>query len=121
MSMKDNPGSGYVMAAADVMLMLPETSVLGNGHRITRRRECEMLHELFDENLPPGIPRPEETFLFVDEDTSDDLEQGKMYVRWDESDLFYRQEKPCMVEMRDLLRKAGKEAEPTFCQWAIWG
>ena len=120
MSMKDNPGSGYVMPAEDVIRMLPE-ELRERATELLEDNDWEALHDFFEENLPPGIPRPEETFRFGDEDTSDDLESGKVYVRWDESDLFTRQEKPCMVEMRDLLRKAGREIEPTLCNWAIFG
>ena len=114
MSMRDNPGSGYVMAAQDVIRMLPEelreqaTALLGDA-------DGEGLHDFFEENLPPGIPRPEETFRFGDEDTSDDLESGTMYVRWDESTLF------TLVPTIGLeaMRKLGNE--PIFCQWAIFG
>ena len=115
MSMKDNPGSGYVMAAEDVIRMLPE-ELREQATALLEDNDWEALQEFLDENLPPGIPRPEETFLFGDEDTSDDLHSGTMYVRWDEDDLFIRQEKPCMSIMRELAAK-----EPTFCQWAIFG
>ena len=114
MSMKDNPGSGYVMAAEDVIRMLPE-ELREQATALLEDNDWEALHEFFEENLPPGIPRPEETFRFGDEDTSDDLESGTMYVRWDESDLFTMTPTLGLEE----LRKLGKE--PTFAQWAIWG
>ena len=121
MSMKDNPGSGYVMAAEDAILLLPEDKRAA-ATELLADNDTEALQEFVEKHLPESIPAPETIFRFGDDDTSDDLHPGSIYVCWDESDLFMRTEKPCLTAIREITRSAaGTAKEPELCHWAIWG
>ena len=121
MSMKDNPGSGYVMAADDAILLLPEDK-RAKAKELLEDRDTENLQAFFEKHLPEHIPAPETIFPFGEDDTSDDLQEGGIYACWAESDLFIRTEKPCLAAIREITRSAaGMAKEPELSYWAIWG
>ena len=115
MGMKDNPGCGFVIAAAELIAALPHRHQ-AKAQDLLENCDVEPLQELLSQHLPPILPRPAEVFVFGDEDTSDDLEQGTVYVLFEEEDLYTRVEKP---EMQAFHKAIGQK--PQFCQWTVWG
>ena len=78
--------------------------------------DLEAIQEFLAEHLPPTLPLSAEAFLLGHDDWGDDLEQGTVYVRFDEEELYTKVETP---EMQAFLRAIGKK--PQFRQWTMWG
>jgi len=76
----------------------------------------EGFQDFLEKNLPATFPRPTETFILSDEDTSEELEIGTMYCIWDESQLYT---KALTHEAKAMHRAIG--TTPEFMRWAIWG
>lgn len=114
MSMRDYPCSGYVLSANKVLKILPE-SCRELAQDLIEDGDWEGLQEYLRMHLPPQFPQPAEVFLMSDEDTSDDLERGKLYCRWDEEQLYEKIETKEMVSLREVTDK------PEFCHWSMWG
>ena len=55
MSMRDNPGSGYVMAAADVLLMLPE-ELWAQATALLEDNDWEVLHDFLEDESAAWNP-----------------------------------------------------------------
>ena len=67
--------------------------------------DLEAIQELLEEHLPPTLPCPAEAFVLGHDDWSEDLEQGTVYVRFDEDDLYTKVETPkCKPSIRPLGR-----------------
>jgi hypothetical protein len=115
MSCKDNPCSGYVVPVEDLIPALPHEHQ-ARANELLADNDYEAMQELLTERLPAVLPRPEQVFVFGDEDTSDDLTSGGMYVEFAESDLYVKVEKPCL---KAFLQAIGKK--PEYCLWSMWG
>jgi hypothetical protein len=114
MSMKDHPTNGYVLEASKVVdAFFPEDRqearlLLDDGDWEGFQKHCE--------KLPANFPRPVETFLFGDEDSSEELEKGELYCRWEEDQLYKKVASPGLVVIRGILN-----ITPEQKSWAMWG
>lgn len=68
-----------------------------------------------ESHWPENLPELEDVFLLADEDESDNLERGGIYLQFDESTLFT---KTPTEKMKRLMRNG---AEPSYERWTIWG
>ena len=115
MSMRDNPGCGYVLPVTDLITALPQPDQ-AKATELLDNHDFEALQELLSQYLPSPLPRPAEIFVLGDDDSSDDLEQGITYARFDEGDLYIKVERPAI---QALLQAIGQK--PEFSQWTVWG
>ena len=114
MSMKNYGASGYLIKASDIEPFLP---VL---HRVEYREllengDWEGIQEFLEENLPPIFPPCCEVYLHSDENESEDLEHGEIYVTFDESDLFVKTPTPIMQALETA------KVAPKYQRWVQWG
>ena len=115
MSMQDTPATGYVLEAHKAILLLKLSDRIA-AELIYEDDNSEGLQDYLEKNLPCEFPRPAEVFILSDEDTSEDLERGQMYVRWDEEELYIRTDTPAMKAIRNSLGEIPKPA-----LWTVWG
>ncbi|MCK9462604.1 MAG: hypothetical protein M0R80_23545 [Proteobacteria bacterium] len=115
MSMKDNPCSGYVLEAEKLLTVFDPTD-RDTAQWLIEEGDHEGFQELLENKFPKTFALPAETFIFSDEDTSEEMEAGKMYCRWDESDLYQKLER---TELLFLKRAIG--TTPQMANWTIWG
>jgi hypothetical protein len=114
MSMKNYAGSGWLIKASDIEPLLP---VL---HRVKYREllengDWEGIQDFLSENWPDNLPKFNDVYLHADEDESEDLEHGEIYVSFDESDLFVKTPTPAFAAMKSA------NVEPKFQRWVQWG
>ncbi len=122
MSMRQNPGSGYVVKLDDlkeaIIKVLPEAE---------KAKFAEDLDAAIGdpdaviEALAPcmevmQLPVPEHVFeLGADDEPDDELERNTWYVLFDESELFVR------TPTAELTRLKSLKVEPKLHNWAIFG
>jgi hypothetical protein len=114
MSMKTYAGCGYLSKASDLEPILP---VL---HRVEYREliekgDTEEIQKFLSENWPVHFPPFIEVYCHFEEDESEDLEHGEIYVIFVQEDLFVTTPTKGFSTMKD----AG--VEPKFAQWVQWG
>jgi hypothetical protein len=116
MSMKSYPDSGYLMKAGDLIPALPE-SEREKAAELLENLDTEKLQELFREKLPENVACPFDVFAPCDEDDlGEGMEAGEVYARFDEGDLYVKQETPELKALASLL--GGKV--PAMNNWGIW-
>lgn len=117
MGMRENPGSGFIVPVIQLIQnCLPKDKQAEALDILDTGWNAGGLPEFLAEHLPDELPQPEELFELADEDTpGDDMEQGVVYARFDESDLYSRMEKPALKELHRL------GINPTEASWSIWG
>lgn len=109
MSMKENACSGYVVELNKLNHLIPD-EYLEEYENFMDSIELEKLDELLGKVLQLNV----NCFQLNDDDNSDDLEVGTIYIRFDESDLYEKIEKPVLKELKD------KGVKPQEANWAIW-
>lgn len=112
--MKNYGASGYLIKASDLEPLLP---VL---HRVEYREllesmDQEEIQNFLSENWPANFPPFNDVYIHAEEDESEDLEHGEIYVSFDESDLFVKTPTPAF----EVLKAAN--VEPKFQRWVQWG
>jgi hypothetical protein len=115
MSVKGNPCSGYVLEAEKLLTALNADDRVAASLLIDTG-DWKGFQGFLETHLPPVFPKPDQTFIFGHDDNSDDLEPGKMYCLWDESQLYAKVEK---YELKVLEKGVGMK--PQFTNWTIWG
>lgn len=133
MTMKDTGCFGYVLKADDFFAVLLQVAqrtldageMLGkvtaakalavaiqSGH--ANRDDCEELATVLQEIAPAlDFPPPETCYMLGDEDSSDDLEHGIVYVIFDESSLWVKTPTPGMMQLA--------HREPEVAMWCAFG
>jgi hypothetical protein len=122
MSSRTWPSSGYVIEAAKLAALLPE-SVRGDYERMLdldredAEYDQEAVQEFLQEHLPGRTPSPSSVFILGGDDSpGDQLEEGVWYAYYDESDLY---EKTLTAEAREMQTLLGEL--PTREEWGIYG
>ena len=135
MSMRENPGSGYVVKLDDlkeaIIKVLPEAekakftedldAAIGDPDAVIEEYtaelnpnsgEAKILHNIEGMQLPV----PEHVFeLGADDEPDDELERNTWYVLFDDSELFVR------TPTAELTRLESLKVEPKLHNWAIFG
>jgi hypothetical protein len=122
MSMRENPGSGYVVKLDDlkeaIIKVLPEAEKA----KFTEDLDAAIGDpDAVIEALAPcmegmQLPVPEHVFeLGPDDEPDDELERNTWYVLFDESELFVR------TPTAELTRLKSLKVEPKLHNWAIFG
>lgn len=121
MSMEDYPTSGYILPLEKY------SEIVRKAFRPEVVEEYEDVVEFGDEDgilewiekhplASLNFPTPSEVFALTDEDTpSENMEAGKFYLLFEESDLYYR------VETKQLCAMEEAGVRPSFEHWAKWG
>lgn len=115
MSMRDIPASGYVINGRLLVPTLPQEYQVAATQALDDQ-DCEAFNEILNFHLPEVFPDYQQAFLFGDEDTSEELERGEVYVIFDESDLFVKTPKPELLAFRKAVGK-----DPEYQRWSVWG
>jgi hypothetical protein len=122
MSMRENPGSGYIVKLEDLTAALCRQLTAEEQQKFLAAIEAasgdqdEMLDLARSYSEKQNLPAPASVFLLAEEDANDgDMERGKWYVTFDQADLFERKPKAAFQLMQQL------KVEPTFHNWAQWG
>lgn len=122
MSMNENPGSGYVLPAADLVTVIPNAlqgsfkAALDEGWEDVRDwieahwAKCQEVYPSLPDLDPNSVYRP------ADEDTVDGetMEHGVIYVMFDESDLFIKTPSAANLFMEK------KSIKPRHSRWSVW-
>lgn len=115
MSMRENPGSGYVVDAYKMTPFLPESQRAAYEDAL-ENCDRETAANILGEHLPQEFPMFSDVYIPTDEDTVDDpMETGGIYVIFDEEDLYVRTPKPEMEHISAL------GVTPEFVRWSVWG
>ena len=114
MSMSTSGASGYVVKAESFTHLLPENLREKFTQAITDQ-DTELVDEILGENVPANHPTFESSFVLKDEDDTDSLEKGVVYICFQDDDLFVQTPKPELEWLRS------KGIDPQFERWATWG
>ncbi len=114
MSMRSIPASGYTVKASEFTKVLPENQQERYAKAITDQ-DAELVDEILNEHLPQDFPGYEQVYLVAEEDESDELEKGEVYVVFDESDLYVKEP----TRQHEIMRF--QEISPKFSRWTVWG
>lgn len=115
MASTDKPTAGYLVEAKQLIQLLPH-EVQDEYDQYVADLDSEDAAQLIDKHWPATAAKPAELFVFAPEDTSEELEEGVMYARFDESDLYL---KTPSRKARQLERMGVKM--PSFYMWNTWG
>jgi hypothetical protein len=117
MSMRENPGGGFVAKVEALISLLPV-----ENQQEAREILADWLNEKWSlcdylcDFLPEHFPRPVEVFMLGDEDTPDgEMERGIVYAIFEEDDLYER------VPSAKLKAMEAKGVRPQFSNWTVWG
>ena len=114
MSMKDTACSGYTVKASAFTPVLPE-SIRERYTKAIEDQDWENVDEILNEHMPADFPGYESAFVLNDEDNSDGLERGEVYVIFQDEDLFVQ----TPTRAHDLMKAQG--ISPEFNRWTTWG
>jgi len=112
--MDSTGASGYVVKASVFTSFLPEHLREQFTQAITDQN-TELVDEILGENAPEAFPTFESSFFLKDEDTTDNLDKGEVYICFQDDDLYHLVPKP---ELEFLHSKGIK---PEFERWTTWG
>jgi hypothetical protein len=122
MSMRENPGSGYVVKLDDLKAAVLKALPEAKQAQFSRAVEDAIGHsDALIEAISPymkglQLPIPEHVFELGDDDeTGDELERHQWYVLFDESELYVRTPKAEFTRLKSL------KVEPKFHNWAVFG
>lgn len=116
MSNQENPCSGYVIEAAKLAALIPNEQRAAFNEALANQ-DFEQAVKLLDQFIPNGTACPSSIFTLTDTDTGDgELEEDVPYAYFDEEDLFIKQERPELIQLREKIGEA-----PTAHSWTIWG
>lgn len=116
MSNQEHPCSGYVIEAAQLAILIPENHRTAFNNALANH-DFEEAVKLLDQFVPDGTACPSSIFALTDTDTGDgELEEDVAYAFFDEDDLFTKNEKPELIQLR---AKIGES--PSAHSWTIWG
>lgn len=113
--MKDIASSAYVVRAITLQNLFPQSKQRKDFEHLIAENKCKDVEKFLKINLPKRFPLPESVFIFGDEDTSDDLQVGEMYVEFAESDLFVQ--KPTLLNSNLV----AEGVLPKFVRWCTFG
>lgn len=114
MSMDCTGASGYVVKASVFTSLLPE-HLREKYTQAIADQNTELVDEILGENAPEAFPTFESSFTLKDEDTSDNLERGEVYICFQDEDLFHLTPKPEL----EFLKSKG--INPEFERWTVFG
>lgn len=112
--MKDIPASGYTVEVETFLPLLNAEQASELKDLMEDPAAGEEILELLNSCIP-GIPPIAEVFHFDGDDSSEDLELGKFYALFEESDLYEKTPKPALLFLHE------KKVKPNFCRWSCWG
>jgi hypothetical protein len=113
MTVRENPGEGYLVEAAKFVENEP---LLEKYAQLLEDADYENALEALNEWLKERhLPEAEEIFSFGDDDTPGEFGRGIPYVRFDESVLFER--KPTFQHTGLI----GRGLAPQHGCWSMWG
>lgn len=116
MGMRENPNGGYVVELDELKKILPVDKIEALDKLIDDFADDDTFVEFLNPIMQEmGFPKVWSVW-FADEDfASDDLEQGKFYVSFDENDLF-------IIEPKDEYeRLTAKGIKPQLSFWTVRG
>jgi hypothetical protein len=111
--MQTSGASGYTVKAESFTSLLPE-NLREEFTQAIADQDVDLVDEILGENVSPEFPMFESFFL-RDEDDTDTLEKGVVYICFQDEDLYIRTPKPEL----EWLQKQG--INPAFERWAVWG
>ena len=114
MSVKSNAGSGYLIEATKLLLLLP-SNVQDEYDQYVADHDFAEAMGLLDRHLPKLFPMPAEIFILGPDDHGEELEQELPYARFEEAVLYERQPTPQLLSLR---RQA---SDPRYFRWTVWG
>ena len=147
---QDHANTGYVVAAQVVVDYFCSKQSRINGHAydsayptsqdrgwenhlkmllveaVTNEEQAEKLLEALQSAMRrAGLPKPDDCFVMNDEDTSDELQRGHVYLVFDGDALFVRTPTESMARMicieRGQLTEIGQTLVPRPAQWCKFG
>lgn len=114
MGMQSSGASGYVVKAEAFTNLLPE-NLRAKFTQAIADQDTELVDEILGENTPPEHPTFESSFVLKDEDDTDSLERGVVYICFQDDDLFV------LTPKRELEWLRGHGIDPQFERWTTWG
>jgi hypothetical protein len=115
-SNRENPSSGYLIEATKLVVLIPEKHRTAFNTALTDY-DFETATTLLDQFVSDGVACPSSIFVLSDTDTGDpELEEDVPYAFFDEDDLFTKQERPELTQLRAAIGEA-----PAAHSWTIWG
>lgn len=112
--MKTYGASGYVIKASELIPLMPN-EFQSEFKKAIADGDIETIDEL-SEHLPDEFPVFEGAFVLSDEDeATDNLEVGEMYINFAESDLYEKIPKPGLGFLES------KGITPAYERWVVWG
>jgi len=114
MSMKNTGASGYIVKASELESLIPAASK-AEYQKLIENQNWEGITEFLYGKISEGFPPFESVFMHGDEDESDDLERGEIYVEFAEEDLFVKTPTPTLIKLQSI------GIEPKFTRWVVWG
>ena len=122
MSMRQNPGSGYVVKLDDLKEAIIKALPEEEKAKFTKDLDAAIGEpDAVIEALTPSmegmqLPTPEYVFeLAADDEPDDELERHTRYVLFDESELYVR------TPTAELTRLKSLKVEPKLHNWAMFG
>jgi hypothetical protein len=114
MGNRHHPGSAYVVPLKDIVpYVTGSKSVLED---IIQNDEWSELEEFLNENLPEEFPPIAAVYCpSIEDEWDENMEDGVMYVLFDEDDLYEKTPKKGLEFMRNL------NINPQFCNYAPYG
>ena len=112
--MKDTGCSGYVVKASEFTKLLPP-EIQPMYEKALADNDLEYVDELLDVHAPLSFPTFDSPFILGDEDNTDNLEKGVVYICFDDDDLYVKQPTPGL----EFLQSNG--VKPEYERWTTWG
>lgn len=113
--MRENLSTGYVLEASKLTPCFPE-ELQDQFTELVNDLDWEGAVEFCQEHWPEDYPVPETFFHMSDEDTSEDIERGVLYVVFDEGELYQK-----IPKQKALTLALKVDAEPQIAVWSIFG
>jgi hypothetical protein len=113
--MSTTGASGYVVKAEAFTNLLPK-NLRKKFTQAIADQDTELVDKILGENAPKVFPTFESSFVLNDEDDTDSLEKGVVYICFQEEDLY--SPKTPRPEF-EWLQKEG--IDPKFERWTVWG
>ena len=116
MSMRSYPSKGYIVKldTPEMRQAMPGLDNALNNYYCDR--DLELLNDWVSKNMPKSWPNYDDLYMPSDEDDiSDNMERGVVYVAYDESDLYTKQPTPSnqVLNMNGII--------PTSASWSVYG
>jgi hypothetical protein len=112
--MSNTGGLGFVVKASEFTNFLP-SNLREKYTQAIADQDTDLVDEILGENAPAEFPEFESSFKLKDEDESENLTKGEIYICFQDEDLYFQTPKPGL----NFLKSKG--INPEFERWVVWG